>query len=91
MGRREPSRNVRGADPHDSCATPAHPAVDLTPRERQIVKLVVEGCSNQQIAARLRIRPQTVKNQLSAIYAKSGVRNRLQLAVFALRRGLVDD
>lgn len=60
----------------------------LTPRERQVVQLLVDGFSNEEIATRLRLRPQTVKNQLTRIYLKAGVSNRVQLAVAALRQGL---
>jgi DNA-binding NarL/FixJ family response regulator len=68
---------------------PSLPAL-LEPRERQLVRLVVEGCSTDEIASRLTIRPQTVKNRLSRIYAKLGVATRVQLAVYALRNGLAD-
>ena len=60
----------------------------LTPRERQVVQLLVDGYSNDDIATRLRLRPQTVKNQLTRIYVKAGVSSRVQLAVAALRQGL---
>jgi len=62
--------------------------VVLTPRERQIVRLLCEGCSNRQIAEKLGLRAQTVKNQLTAVFAKVGVSTRLQLAVYAVRHGL---
>lgn len=65
---------------------PARPLF-LTPRERQVVQLLVDGCSNDDIAARLRLRPQTVKNQLTRIYMKAGVSSRVQLAVAVLRQG----
>ena len=66
----------------------AHP-LRLSPRERQLVQLVVDGCSNQEAAERLQIRRQTVKNHLSRIYEKVGVSTRVQLAVRALRDELV--
>ena len=66
------------------------PTFRLTARERQVVQLVVAGCSNDRIAERLLIRPQTVKNQLSRIYAKMGVSTRVQLAVYAVRHGLAE-
>lgn len=62
----------------------------LTPRERQVVQLLIDGCSNDDIAASLNLRPQTVKNQLTRIYTKVGVSTRVQLAVAALRQGLAD-
>jgi DNA-binding NarL/FixJ family response regulator len=54
------------------------------------VRLLVEGCSTEEIANRLAIRPQTVKNRLSRIFAKLGVSTRVQLAVYAVRNGLDD-
>jgi len=64
-------------------------AVVLTPRERQFVALVVEGHSNAEIADRLKLKRQTVKNQLAAIYQKVGVSNRVQLAVLAVRQKMI--
>ncbi len=60
----------------------------LTSRERQIVQLIVDGLNNEAIAARLGTTGQTVKNQLTVIFAKLHVRSRVQLAVHALRCGL---
>src|SRR5919109_3252799 len=52
-------------------------AIDsLTPRERQVANLLVEGLSNQEIASRLYISPATVKVHVRHIYEKLGVRNR---------------
>ena len=62
-------------------------AFALTPREAQLVRLVAQGCTNAEIAERLHLKPQTVKNQLTAIYEKVHVRNRLELAVYAMRHG----
>lgn len=80
--------------PQDSVPTPEVPQptrpLFLTPRERQVVQLLIEGCSNDDIAVRLRLRPQTVKNQLTRIYTKAGVSTRVQLAVAVLRQGLAD-
>ena len=69
---------------------PAQRRVHFSPRERQIVRFIVEGCSNQEIANRMGLRLQTVKNHLSRIYRKVGVPNRVQLAVFAVGYGLAD-
>jgi two-component system nitrate/nitrite response regulator NarL len=57
----------------------------LTPRERDIVRLVAKGRSNAQIARALSLRPQTVKNRLSVVFEKTGVTSRLELALLALR------
>jgi DNA-binding NarL/FixJ family response regulator len=63
------------------------PRMHLTTREIEVVRLVVRGHSNAEIAALLGIQLQTVKNLLSALYGKLGVSTRLQLAVLAMRTG----
>lgn len=60
----------------------------LTLRQQQIVLVLASGGTNREIAHRLGVREQTIKNQLSVIYAKVGVRNRLELAIFATKRAL---
>ena len=60
--------------------------VALTPRERQIAMAIADGRSNRDIAARLGITEQTVKNHLTSIFEKVGVENRLQLALALVRR-----
>ena len=58
----------------------------LTVREQQIVQLVAAGYSNAEIAARLGLRVQTVKNRLCDVYLKTGTRNRTALALTVLGR-----
>ena len=53
----------------------------LTRRERQIVALLMEGCANKEIAARLATSEQTIKNQLSTLYRKARVSSRLELVL----------
>jgi DNA-binding NarL/FixJ family response regulator len=53
----------------------------LTPREKQIVDVMMSAATNKTIAARLGISEQSVKNRLSALYRKMGVSNRLELVV----------
>ena len=60
----------------------------LTKREQQIVVLIRRGWANRQIARKFGTTERTVKNQLTTIYAKCGVANRLQLAVRAHRKKL---
>ena len=60
----------------------------LTPREREIVGVIVDGCSNTQIATRFGITEKTVKHHLTNIFDKVGVGNRLELALFAVHHGL---
>ncbi len=62
---------------------------ELTSRELEIVAAVVSGDSNRDIADRLAISLQTVKHHLTSIFDKTGVSSRLELALFAIRHGLV--
>lgn len=61
----------------------------LTPRERDIVAGVAAGRSNREIARRLGIKERTVKNRLTVIYQKLGVKTRLELAVLASVRDVM--
>ncbi len=70
-------------------ADPAVPATEpLTPREREVLRLVVEGYANKQIARRLLITEKTVKTHVSSILQKLGVPDRTAAAVLAIRQGL---
>lgn len=62
----------------------------LTPRELEIVEAVAAGDSNRDIAARLNISLQTVKHHLTNVFDKTGTSTRLELALFAIRQGLVN-
>jgi DNA-binding NarL/FixJ family response regulator len=64
-------------------------AAALSERERAILRLLADGKDNAEIGRELYISPSTVKNHISAILAKLGVHNRIQAAVYAVRRGLV--
>ncbi|MEU0490148.1 response regulator [Nocardiopsis changdeensis] len=68
------------------------PVVDvgvLTEREREVVGLVGEGLSNEEIAGRLVVSPATARTHVSRAMVKLGARDRAQLVVFAFRAGLV--
>src|SRR5207248_3554488 len=61
----------------------------LTPREIDVLELLVEGLSNKTIASRLRISDQTVKFHVASICGKLGAANRTDVVRRAIRRGLV--
>lgn len=60
----------------------------LTPRELEIVRLIGDGLSNEEIADRLGISGKTVRNHLTIVFEKTGARDRLHLAIYAYRQGL---
>lgn len=72
-------------------AEPARPAPrtpPLTGRERVVVRLVAQGCSNTEIAQKLTLSESTVKSHISRMLSKVGLRSRTQLAAFARDHGL---
>jgi len=66
------------------------PYNDLTDREREIFKLVVEGRSTQEIADILIISPKTVEGHKTNLMAKLGVHNRFELVKYAIRKGIIN-
>lgn len=60
----------------------------IVPRELEVIDLVAQGLSNKEIAGKLYLSEGTVRNYLSAILDKLELRDRTQLAVFYLRRGI---
>jgi DNA-binding NarL/FixJ family response regulator len=66
------------------------PADPLTPRELEIVKLVAEGHTSEEIAQALVISKKTVEHHRSNILDKLGMRDRVDLTRYAIRRGLVE-
>ncbi|MDI6871044.1 MAG: response regulator transcription factor [Bacillota bacterium] len=65
------------------------PLATLSPREYEVFLLVAEGMTNQDIGKRLFISEKTVKNYVTKVRKKLGVSNRTQVALYALRRGIV--
>jgi DNA-binding NarL/FixJ family response regulator len=64
-------------------------AAQLTPRELEVLELLVEGSDNASIARRLSVSANTVRTHVQSILTKLGVRSRLQAAAFAVRYGVV--
>jgi DNA-binding NarL/FixJ family response regulator len=62
---------------------------ELSDRETEVLRLIANGKDNAQIAEDLHISPKTVKNHISNILMKLQIENRIQAAVYAVRRGLV--
>jgi DNA-binding NarL/FixJ family response regulator len=63
----------------------ADPLAGLTPQERRILELIGEGLTNRQIGERLFLAEKTVKNYISAVFAKLGMERRTQAAAYATR------
>jgi len=77
-------------------ANPANPGAcrrpfGLTPREREVLTLVVGGYPNKEIARLCAVSEETVKHHLTRIFDKVGASNRLELALFATESGLVTE
>ena len=60
----------------------------LTPREREVVRLLCEGLRNKQIAKRLAVTDVTVRHHLTSVFSKLGVSDRLGLLLYASRHGI---
>ena len=67
----------------------AQAAAGLSPREQEVLALVVAGLTNRQIADRLFISPKTAGHHVSSILGKLGVRRRSEAAAEAVRRSIV--
>jgi DNA-binding NarL/FixJ family response regulator len=61
----------------------------LTPKEMKIVALIVQGCKNREIGLRLGTTEQVIKNYLRSIYDKTGVSDRLELALFTMHHRIL--
>lgn len=69
---------------------PAAAAASLTPREREVVGLVVDGRSNDEVGAALGITTKTVEGHLRRLFDRLGVQSRTELATRALREGWLE-
>jgi DNA-binding NarL/FixJ family response regulator len=64
-------------------------APELSPRERQVIELIVKGRSNKEIGADLGVAENTVKNHVKVVLEKLGVQDRVQATTRAIQRGIV--
>jgi len=69
---------------------PKDPYELLTDREREILKLLAEGLSTQEIADLLVITPKTVEGHKTRLMSKLGIRGRVDIVKYALRKGIID-
>jgi non-specific serine/threonine protein kinase len=76
-------------EPEQEIPAPVEPATPLSPRELEVVRLLAEGKTNQEIAAALFISPNTVSNHVVSILNKLGLESRTAVAAYAVRHGLV--
>ena len=91
LARRAPGAAAAGAAGRDpgNRALPASDLARLTEREREVLALVAQGMSNEEIAVRLYLSPLTTKTHVSHIMTKLAARDRAQLVVIAYESGLV--
>ena len=72
-----------------SGGTPGSVSVSLSGRELEIIELVAEGLTNQEIAERLTISKRTVDNHVSNVFTKTGSKNRVALLNWAMDHGKI--
>lgn len=75
---------------HEKAPRSEEPKRSITPRETEVAKLVAEGHSSQAIAAMLVISVKTVETHRANIYSKLELRDRVELARWAIREGLIE-
>lgn len=66
--------------------------IKITPRDHQVLQLLMQGCSNKEIASQLAISPRTVKQHLRTLFLRAGIRDgrkrvKLATAMFAREQG----
>ena len=76
----------KSRDEHGSCSMSS--LADLTPRELEILQLLLEGKTNKGIAREIAISAKTVEFHLDNIYRKIGVQTRIMAGLWAIRQGL---
>jgi DNA-binding NarL/FixJ family response regulator len=91
-------QRVRSNEPEDERATQTESkpistltlSIELTPREQEVLAVVVEGLSNGQIGDRLHLSPRTIEKHVSSLLRKTETNNRAELVRFALEHHLVE-
>ncbi len=83
----QPVQTSKNAEPEDLVG--ARVRDRLTPKEMKIVALIVQGCKNREIGMRLGTTEQVIKNYLRSIYDKTGVSDRLELALFTIHHRML--
>ncbi|MFF0296078.1 response regulator [Kitasatospora sp. NPDC004614] len=81
--------HVRSPQPAPPTAAAASVADDITPREREVWRLMATGLDNNAIADAMEISPSTVKNHITGLFAKLDVRDRAQAVIAAYESGLI--
>ncbi|WP_329270006.1 response regulator transcription factor [Streptomyces sp. NBC_01451] len=79
----------RLTEPEKKPAAPAEPPDGLTTRETEVLVLIADGLSNQEIAHQLHVSTATVKTHINNLFAKTGIKDRAQAVRYAFGRGLV--
>ncbi|MFF5405683.1 response regulator [Streptomyces misionensis] len=77
------------SEPHAPVAVAPAPPDGLTTRETEVLVLIAEGLSNQEIARRLHVSTATVKTHINNLFAKTGLKDRAQAVRYAYGKGLV--
>ena len=70
--------------------TSDRPREVLTPREQEVVKLIAEAHTNKEIAEILKLSEKTVESHRANVLAKLGMRDRVELVRYAIRKGLIE-
>ncbi|HTY62718.1 MAG TPA: response regulator transcription factor [Acidobacteriota bacterium] len=92
IGRKSVSNLIQALKQYGDSAKNGKPAnFGLTPREMEVIRAVISGYPNKEIASKFGISEQTVKHHITNIFDKLGVYNRLELTLFAFHHGIVKE
>ncbi|WP_242451362.1 response regulator transcription factor [Corynebacterium sp. LK10] len=80
---------ARAFSTHGADSDPTHTGTQFTPREQEILNLVYQGLSNDEIARRLVVATTTVKTHVKSLLTKTGSRSRVDLVIWAAKNGLL--